>query len=214
MRVQAQGQFTQSLWTAAGSIFNRITAGQFISRLADATLPHAWFVHYLSQDVLYLRRDNEALQLVSQRAPNKQEQEFFHQLAQDGIAVETAMQKEYLAYFSIREAREQSPAYSDFLLHHAQNAPFPVAIAALLPCFWLYGETGQYMLQRQVQDNPYQKFINTYSGETYDCFTVRFIQLVEQYGQRATGPMQPAMKQAFLQSCQFECLVFEEAEKQ
>ena len=103
--------------------------------------------------------------------------------------------------------------YGRFLLDVAQNSPYPVALAALLPCFWLYGEVGQHVTTYQVANNPYQKFINTYAGEAYDRVTVQFIQLLEKYGQQASVSTKEKMKEAFLQSARFEYLVFEEAEK-
>ncbi len=215
MRVTAQGNFTKELWESTLPVFQQIINCRFISELADGTLPREWFAHYLSQDVLYLRQDNEALELLSQRATDETEKDFFRQLAEDGIAVEQAMQKEYFVYFNIQTAKEQSPVFGEygrFLLHSAQNSSYPVALAALLPCFWLYGEVGQHIITHQVTDNPYQRFIDTYAGETYDKVTVRFIQLVEKYGQQASVNLKTQMKEAFLQSARFEYLVFAEAE--
>jgi thiaminase/transcriptional activator TenA len=215
MRVTAQGNFTKELWDATLPVFQQIINCRFVSGLADATLPREWFAHYLSQDVLYLQQDNKALELLSQRAPDEMEKDFFRQLAEDGIAVEQAMQNEYLAYFHIQEAKEQSPVFSEygqFLLDAAQHYSYPVALAALLPCFWMYGEAGQHVITHQVANNPYQRFIDTYAGEAYDRVSVQFIQLLEKYGQQASESIRKEMKEAFLQSARFEYLVFEEAE--
>ncbi len=216
MRVEAQGSFTNELWSDIESIFYDIINGGFVSRLAGASLPAEWFSRYLSQDILYLRQDNEALELLSARAPNETEKVFFRQLHEDGIAVEQAMQGEYMPLFGVSEAKEQSPVfmeYGSFLLDSARNSPYPVALAALLPCFWLYGEVGQYVVKHQAGNNPYQKFIDTYSGEEYDIVTIHFIQLLEQYGQKEPESVKMAMREAFLKSSRFEYMVFEEAEK-
>ena len=216
MRVAAQGYFTQNLWDETVPVFQQIVNSRFISGLADASLPQKCFAHYLSQDILYLRQDNEALELLSKRAPNESEKDFFLRLAEDGIAVEQAMQNEYLAYFGIREAKEQSPVfrrYGDFLLESVRNAAYPVALAALLPCFWLYGEVGQYVLSYKVPDNPYQKFIDTYAGDSYILVTTHFVHQVEKYGQKESEAVKLTMKEAFLQSSRFEYLVFDEAWK-
>lgn len=214
MRVTAQGDFTQRLWEATVPVFHQIINSRFILGLVNASLPKESFAHYLSQDVLYLRQDNEALAFLSERSAVEIERGFFRQLAKDGIAVEQVMQNEYIDYFDIQEAKEQSPVfceYGSFLLHSSQNSPYPVALAALLPCFWLYGEVGQHVITHQVANNPYQRFIDTYAGEDYDWVTVLFIQLLEKYGQQASESMKKKMKEAFLQSVQFEYLVFEEA---
>ena len=216
MRVEAQGNFTQELWEATVPVFHQIINSRFILGLANASLPKGCFAHYLSQDVLYLRQDNEALAFLSERTADETERDFFRQLAKDGIAVEQVMQNEYMAYFDIQAAKEQSPVfceYGRFLLHSAQNSPYPVALAALLPCFWLYGEVGQYVITHQAANNPYQRFIDTYAGGAYDRVTVLFIQLLEKYGKQPSELTRREMKEAFLQSARFEYLVFEEAEK-
>jgi len=214
MRVAAQGNFTQELRETTVPVFHQIINSRFILGLVNASLPKESFAHYLSQDVLYLRQDNEALAFLSERSAVEIERDFFRQLAKDGIAVEQVMQNEYIAYFDIQEAKEQSPVFGEygrFLLSSAQNLPYPVALAALLPCFWLYGEVGQYVIKHQVANNPYHKFIGTYVGEAYDRVTVQFIQLLEKYGQQASMKLKEEMKEAFLQSARFEYLVFEEA---
>lgn len=216
MRVTAQGDFTRALWKVAFPVFQQITGSRFLVELAKGALPRECFAHYLSQDVLYLRQDNEALAYLSQNAPDESERLFFRRLAEDGIAVEQAMQNEYLAYFGIQEAKEQSPVfreYGDFLLNNVHHAPYPVALAALLPCFWLYGEAGGYLMKNQLGDNQYQKFIDTYAGETYDLITIRFVRLVEQHGQQAPESVRLLMEEAFLKSSRFEYLVFEDSYK-
>ena len=87
-------QFYERIMGCKLPVFQQIINCRFVSGLADATLPREWFAHYLSQDVLYLQQDNEALELLSQRAPDEMEKDFFRQLAEDGIVVERAMQNE------------------------------------------------------------------------------------------------------------------------
>lgn len=213
--ISAQGYFTEKLWQSITPVFNNIINCRFVVELANASLPQSCFAHYLSQDVLYLKQDNEAFKLISQRTSDKEEKQFFNNLANDSIAVEQTIRNEYLTEFNIREAKKQSPVfkkYGLFILDNAANAPYSVALAGLLPCFWLYGEIGKYIFRHQMPNNKYQKFIDTYSDESYDIITNRFIQLVEQYGQQATTVIKEQMNAAFQQSAQYEYLVFKEAE--
>lgn len=214
MNVEAQGDFTRDLWNASSCIFQQILTCRFVVGLADASLQKAHFARYLSQDVLYLQRDNEALELMSQRTDKEDEKAFFRQLADDGIAMEQAMHDDYLTYFNVGEAKTPTPifgAYGRYLVDSAKHAPYPVALAALLPCFWLYGEMGKHIAAHQVPYNPYQKFIDAYVDEFYDRVTIRFIKLVEEYSRLADEQTKQAMKEAFLKSSQFEYQVFEEA---
>ena len=44
--------------------------------------------------------------------------------------------------------------YTHYLLALAHNAPYEMAVAALLPCFWIYWEVGKHLLETARPDNP------------------------------------------------------------
>ncbi|MBN2610176.1 MAG: TenA family protein [Bacteroidales bacterium] len=194
--------------------FEQILKCPYVGRLADGTLPHSWFAHYLSQDVLYLIDDSRALAITAARAYNPDEMYFFLQLAKDGLDIERALHNDFLKYFAIPEAHEKSPAfhaYTDFLLDHAFHAPYPVAVTALLPCFWVYFNTGVYIFNNTVSDNPYQKWIDTYSGAEYMEYTQRFIGITENIGQKAESKISKQMIDTFAEGTKHEFMTLEEA---
>ncbi len=212
--IKLKGTFTAGLWESAAPLVTKIISCGFVAELADGTLSHNCFAHYLSQDILYLRQDNEALETLSKRSAEAPYREFFLKLANDGIAVEKKLHEEYLKHFKVEEAHEQSPAFKDygrFILQQARLAPYPVAAATLLPCFWVYACTGEAIARKVVASNKYQKFIDTYSGNEYESYVEQFIAVVETLGQKADREVQDLMKQSFLKATAFELAVFEEA---
>jgi thiaminase/transcriptional activator TenA len=212
--IQPTGYFTSDLWQAIEGIFRRILDCDFVVRLSGGTLSRVSFAHYLSQDILYLQQDNEALEILANRSFDGKYGEFFSQLAQDGIEIEKMMHDEYLDYFQIEEAGEQSTAFSaygSFILRHAFLSPYPVAAAALLPCFWVYAETGMEIVNNSVKNNKYRKFIGTYSGDKYINYVEKYICIVEELGQEASPELQKRMKDAFIKATEFELAVFEES---
>lgn len=211
---QLTGSFTSDLWQGIDDIFKKILKCNFVVRLSDGTLSCESFAHYLSQDILYLRQDNEALKILAGRSLNEKYGDFFSRLARDGIEIEKMMHDEYLDYFQIEEAVEQSPAfraYGNFILKHAGLSPYPVAAAALLPCFWVYAETGKEIVNNSVKNNKYRKFINTYSGNEFEDYVKKFITIVEELGQGASPELQKRMKDAFIKATEFELAVFVES---
>src|SRR4030042_1219612 len=125
--MQPKGTFTRNLWQSIDPLDRRILTCEFVVKLAGGTLSPVSFAHYLSQDILYIRQDNEALELLAGRVFDENIRAFFLTLAKDGLAVEKMLHDEYLAYFKVREAHEQSPAfkaYGEFLLQHVCNSPF------------------------------------------------------------------------------------------
>lgn len=210
--MRAVGPFTQQLWDAALPAFKEIVSCRFVSELAAGTLSRDCFAHYLSQDILYLKKDADALGIVATKSRREEDAVFFKQLEQDGLEVEFVLRDEYLSHFNLQEAKEQSPAFADysiFLLNHANNSPYEVACAALLPCFWIYGAVADTIVDRNVANNPYQKFIDTYAGDEYEQYTIRFLEIVEENS--VNSDLKEEIIQVFVEACKHELAVFEES---
>ncbi|MBN1416126.1 MAG: TenA family protein [Bacteroidales bacterium] len=215
--MESAGPFTQKLWETVHTVYQQIIDCSYIKRLTDGTLPDRWFMHYLSQDVLYIIDDSRALAVTAARAENPEEMYFFLQLAKDGLDIERALQDTFILQFQIPKAAGKSPAfhaYADFLLNHAFHSPYPVAVSALLPCFWVYYKAGDFVLKNTIVNNPYQRWIDTYSGEEYRQYTERFIDITENLGQKADSDIRSQMLSVFTEGTRHELLVFEEAARQ
>ncbi|MFV9927060.1 MAG: hypothetical protein AB8V23_04640 [Candidatus Midichloria sp.] len=50
------------------------------------------------------------------------------------------------------------------LLYVCSNEPVEVATAAVLPCFWVYNEVGLSIARYASADNPYARWIESYSS--------------------------------------------------
>lgn len=211
------GPFTSKLWMTVQPVYKQIINCLYVRRLADGTLPQKWFAHYLSQDVLYIIDDSRALAVTAARAANPDEMYFLLELAKDGMDIERALHDEFIKVYALPEAPQKSPAfkaYSDFLLLNAFNSPYPVAVAALLPCFWIYYKTGNYVLKNAVNNNPFRKWIDTYSGDEYIKYTEKFIHITENLGQKANHKIRKQMQGVFTEGTRHELKVLEEASEQ
>jgi len=209
--MKAAGPFTRMLWDNILPVYEEITGCPFVTRLAEGTLPLPWFAEYISQDALYLVDDSRALAITAAKAERKDELYFFLQLAKDGLDIERSLQEEFFSLYNIKEAERKLPvteAYTSFLLHHAYNSTYAVAVAALLPCFWVYNETGNQIIQNSVAGNPYQKWIDTYSGELYEDYTRSFIDITERLGQTASPEVRSLMQKAFTEGTKYELAFF------
>lgn len=214
--MKAVGKFTKEIWDSTTDIYNEIINSKFVIDLANGSLAEESFKHYLSQDILYIQKDTEALYLISQRSENIEEKDFFLRMSKDCMEIENILHNEFLDYFNVKAVKEQSPAfanYSNYLLNQVNNASYPVAVAALLPCFWVYGKVGQHILENQSINNKYQKFIDTYSGDEYIEYTRHFIKITESHGQYADNTLRQEIIEAFVTSSRHELLVFEESTK-
>jgi thiaminase/transcriptional activator TenA len=214
--MKAIGPITDALWQGSLDLIDRLKECAFVQQLTDGTLPMKAFHHYLAQDALYLKDDNKALLTISERAEEEDLKSFFKTIAEDGIAIEEVLQTEYFECFGIQRAEAKSMAvmhYTDHLLKQAQHSELPIALAATLPCFWVYNTIGNEIYKKAKSPNPFQKWIDTYQGAEYESFTIRFIELCEALGQKASPEIQQEMQIAFRKSTECELAFFEESIK-
>jgi thiaminase/transcriptional activator TenA len=210
------GQFTLELWSGAQDIITEIIHHPFCIRLADGTLSEKSFQHYIGQDILYIERDARAFAIIAGRSFTSEEFGFFLDMARDGLEIERLLHRELLPFFGVNRPEQMSEIcsqYTSFLLDKALNAPYPEAVAALLPCFWVYRETGLKIRGKAINQNPYQKWLNTYADEKYGQYVKRFILITEKIMKQAPREQLKAMHDAFRQSCEYEKAFFSEALK-
>ncbi|MFP4134019.1 MAG: TenA family protein [Halothece sp.] len=94
----------------------------------------------------------------------------FLEFAQGAIAAERGLHEQFFAEYDIEVDVAKAPgcfSYTNFLLATAAFQPSEEAIAALLPCFWIYQEVGLYIAKNAVSNHPYQKWIDLYSGQDF-----------------------------------------------
>jgi thiaminase/transcriptional activator TenA len=73
-----------------------------------------------------------------------------------------------------------------------------VAVATVLPCFWVYKEVGDFILAgEKFSGNPYQSWIDTYGGEEYGQAVVKAIAIADDLAARATAEVRAQMTAAF-----------------
>lgn len=207
------GKFTAEMWDSVEYIRQDIIGSKFIRGLTDGTLNTDIFANYIAQDIIYLRQDNEALLKLSERAPIDRYRLFFKKLAEDGIASEQAMHDEYVPLYNIRQGHFQTRAFSDygnFILKQASESPFEVAVAALLPCFWLYAYTGFKIYSSGSPDNKFMSFIQAYVSPAFNQLVKEYVEITEEISLKVTTEKSEEMKKAFIKAAEFELLVFKE----
>jgi thiaminase/transcriptional activator TenA len=114
------------------------------------------------------------LALCAAKAPDDEAADFFANSARVAIAVEKSMHAGFLDKFGLSEkilaSAKMSPvcqAYTDFLVAACYEGAYPVAVAAILPCFWVYEDVGREIARAAAPSNPYQAWIDTYSDEGF-----------------------------------------------
>jgi thiaminase (transcriptional activator TenA) len=166
--------FSQQVWQQNQALITAIRDMPYNRELAAGTLPSSAFQHYIVQDSLYLRRYSRALAVCAAKATDDEAADFFANSARVAIAVEKSMHAGFLHQFGLSEkildSAKMSPvcqAYTDFLIAACYERSYAVAVAAILPCFWVYEHVGREIARVAIAPNPYQAWIDTYSDEGF-----------------------------------------------
>ncbi len=210
--------FSQDAWREIAPIYDAILEHPFNVELAAGTLSIARFRHYVLQDAVFLIAFGRALSITAARAHVTVDMVQFAQRVREALVVERALHERYFQQFGIAreyaERVEASPTclnYNNFLIATAYHAPYEVAVAALLPCFWIYYEVGGEIHKRAAAGNPYQAWIDTYADEEYGSSVQELIVIADRVAQAVSTPTRQWMLAVFRRAAQLEWMFWDAA---
>jgi thiaminase/transcriptional activator TenA len=207
-------KFTDLLWAEALPIYEKIQFHPFNQELKEGTLPLDKFKFYIYQDSLYLADFAKALAVTGTRSGSSHELLDFLQFAQNGILVERALHLSYFKEYNIDFTAGKAPgcfAYTNYLMAVSAFESYEVAVAALLPCFWIYKKIGDYIYANQTSPNPYQSWINAYAGEDFGHAVQKALNICDELAENASQQTRKKMIQAYLTASRLEYVFWDSA---
>ncbi|KAA6430411.1 thiaminase II [Dyadobacter flavalbus] len=207
-------KFTDQLWTEALPIYEKIKLHPFNQELKNGTLPVEKFKFYILQDSLYLADFARALATAGTRAGTSNELLDFLQFAQNAILVERALHLSYFKEYDIPYEGKKAPgcfAYTSYLMAVSAFESYEVAVAALLPCFWIYKKIGDYIYESQVSPNPYQNWIDAYAGEDFAHSVEKALTICNTLAETASEKTRKQMTEAYLTASRLEYVFWDSA---
>ncbi len=206
--------FSKTAWKLISPIYKSILIHPFNLELTNGTLSKEKFQFYIKQDSIYLIDFARALAITASRANNPEDLVLLLDFAKGAVIAEQELHEFYLDLYKINLDIEKAPscfAYTHFLISKATSSSYEEALAALLPCFWIYHEVGQYIYKNSIKDNPYQKWIDTYSGEEFQNVVQSAIALTNRAAEKASKVQLSIMQEAFLTSTRLELAFWDSA---
>lgn len=210
--------FTAELWKENAALFEATRTMPFNQELAAGTLSQERFRHYMIQDAHYLIAFGRALAVAAGKADNSDEVAQFSQAAHTAIIVERSLHADFMTQFNVSPATfaatPLSPTthhYSNYLIATAWSTSYPVALAALLPCFWIYAEIGRDILARAAKNNPYDAWISTYAGEEFHAGVRAVIATVDRVADVASDQTRRDMHIAYAHAAKLEWMFWDSA---
>jgi thiaminase/transcriptional activator TenA len=208
--------FTSTLWQAIAPIYRAILAHPFVAGLTDGSLPREAFRFYAVQDALYLREFARGLSVAAARAPREEWIIMLNEHAAGALRVERTLHESFFKEFGLSpEAVAATPlapvnlAYTSYLLAVAYGAPFHEAIAALLPCYWIYWEVGKTLERAGSRDPLYARWIGTYASEEFGAVVRDVLACVDTLAATLREEDRETMRRHFVTTSRYEWMFWD-----
>ena len=214
-------KFSQILWQENQKLYEATLNLPFNQELAAGTLSKDAFTHYVIQDAHYLLAYGRALAICAAKAYDADDVILFTEAAKVAIVVERSLHDGFMQEFGISQADFMDTPltlachhYTSYLLASAYADSYPVVLASLLSCFWIYAKVGQDIYDKSAPNNPYQAWIDTYAGEEFHTTVQKVIDVVDKVAERADQDALDKMREAYTYAAKLEWLFWESAHRQ
>lgn len=210
--------FSQDVWNRNVHLYTKTLEHPFNQELVQGTLDKASFCHYVIQDAHYLLAYGRALAVCAAKAFDAEDVIQFSEAAKIAIVVERSLHDSFMQNFEISKVQfENTPLtlachhYTSFLTATAWSESYPIVLAALLPCFWIYAEVGKDIVKNAVPHNPYQAWIDTYSGEDFHTAVRNVIVTIDKIAAHCDADTIEKMHRAYTRGAELEWLFWDSA---
>ena len=212
-------QFAEQLKRRSGQIWQAIERHPFLRELHAGTLPMDRFTYFILQDYLYLLDFAQVLCLGGSKSPDLKTLEIFTRHALIAVEVERSFHTSFGRSLGFsRKQLDNAPkgpiteAYTRHLQAVARGGSLGEIVAAVLPCYWIYGEVGKRLYKnRPKSPKIYREWIETYASEEFWKPVREQIRLMNLLGANAMGEEKKLMRSHFLLSSRYEFLFWDQA---
>jgi len=208
-------KWSDQAWEQVKAVYAQIIAMPFNEELSKGTLHPDKFVFYLAQDAFYLLEFGKALSAISSRLRSADQVLAFANFSSGAILAERALHESYFEELGLPHEVKPSPTtllYTNYLLNQVAYEQVEVAVAAVLPCFWIYKKVGDHIFSMQAEnENPYQRWIDMYAGEAFAKSVKLAIDIADELAEKAGERTQKNMLAAFEQATKLEWMFWDGA---
>ena len=212
-------KFSGLLRRRGDSIWRAIHSHPFLRELHAGTLSKERFTYFVFQDYLYLLDFAQVLCRGGAKSPNLETLEIFARHAMIAVEVERSFHASFgrTIGFSSKQLDRLpkgpiTEAYTRHLQAVAGDGSLGETVAAILPCYWIYGEVGRKLYKgRPRKPKIYREWIETYASEEYWKPLREQIRLMDDLGGSAGRSAKRSMISHFLLSSRYEYLFWDQA---
>jgi thiaminase (transcriptional activator TenA) len=211
--------FSALLRRRSERIWRAIEGHPFLRELHAGTLPMDRFTYFILQDYVYLLDFAQVLCQGAANSPDLETLELFARHALGAVEVERSFHAGFGKTLGLSrkqlDAVEKGPitqAYIGHLQAVARSGSLSEIVAAVLPCYWIYGEVGRRLYnKRPSKPKIYREWIETYASEVFWKPVREQIQLMDRLGTAAKTDEKKFLIEHFILSSRYEFMFWEQA---
>lgn len=204
----ARKTWSSEVWKKSLSIYNDILQLDFLKELADGTLSDEAFGRYIAQDEIYLKNYYHQMKMLADLMEDEKDKELFLAFAQSGMEGEKAMHDMLIEKYGIETEVMPSKVTTDYNTHICEGISTGnpcIALAAVLPCMWIYNRVGLHILEHsKLEGNPYKEWILEYGNEEFTIGVNQVLEMVDNWASKADEQTLKAMDYYYLKAALYE----------
>jgi thiaminase (transcriptional activator TenA) len=165
-------------------------AHPMVAEIGAGTLPHETFRFYFEQNLLYLGEYARAIAFAAAGTADRGALSVLARFLGQIVDVEIPANEAFLSrlggspgrlsgVFGSSSMLPTTYAYTRHLLDATSRGGLAVALAALLPCQWSYGEIGRHLARSLPADPVYRDWVSLFAGDGYDELVVASTELLD-----------------------------------
>ena len=174
---------SKKLWNSNSELASQSLNTKFVQGLKTGKLPKNIFKEYLAQDYFFLESFAKAYGLAVSKSKDKNVIKSLSQLL-DGVSDELILHETYAKEWDIDLStnfiKPATKNYTDFLDDVSKKQTVVEIIFAMTPCMRLYSWIGK-RLSGVIINNPYKRWIVTYSDESFDNLAKTLEEIIDNY---------------------------------
>lgn len=191
---------SQKAWEMATPIYGAIIQHPFNQEMMKGTLDSEKFIYYMEQDSLFLNDLSSCFALIASKIQPEYASAFL-QLAHETKAAAQGITKRYCTPEQPgkhnRRLSRATLSFTSYLLRMAAVEPVELAVAAILPCFWVYHECMLLIAKNAAANNPYLPWIQQISSKEFGAQVNSVIAIFDALAEKTTDDNRQKMLEAF-----------------
>ena len=200
--------WSQQVWEKSSRIYNAILELDFLKELSEGTLANEIFARYIAQDELYLKNYYHQMNMLAEMMDNDQDRDLFLSFAQSGMEGEAAMHELLIDKYDIDTQVDASKVTADYNAHICEGIATGntcIALAAVLPCMWIYNRVGLHILNHStLEGNQYKEWILEYGQEEFTVGVNQVLKMIDDLAADADDETRQMMDYYYLKSALYE----------